>query len=101
MEHWRSYFLRDVDKPVIGATEDDLRSIKVPACVVPGNDWTHGRTTGVRASELLPDAELHILFPKDEEVPLAVEAWDDPQKQAELAAILVGFLNRVSAAAPA
>lgn len=43
MNHWAGYFLADKDLPVIGATEDDLRSISVPTCVVPGNDRQHSR----------------------------------------------------------
>src|SRR4026209_1029920 len=46
MSHWREYFLKGIDLPVIGATEQELRSIQVPACIVPGNDNTHGRQTG-------------------------------------------------------
>jgi pimeloyl-ACP methyl ester carboxylesterase len=96
MEHWREYFLRSADRPVIGATEADLRSITVPACVVPGNDWTHPRHVGETASRLLPNAELHILMAEDKEVDLAVEDWDE--KEADLAATFVNFLNRVSGA---
>ena len=92
MSHWREYFLRDADLPVIGASADDLRSITVPACVVPGNDWTHPRRVGEAASRLLPKAELHILMPQDMEVDMYVEAWDE--KRQELAAIFVDFLKR-------
>ncbi len=99
MSNWREYFLRDAEKPVIGATEDELRSIVVPACVVPGNDWTHPRRVGETASRLLPSAELRILMPKDEEVDLAIEAWDG--KIDELAAIFIDFLGRIKIAAPA
>jgi len=93
MAHWREYFVRDADLPVIGASAESLRSIRVPACVVPGNDWTHPRRVGEQASQLLPEGELHILMPKDREVDLAIEEWDT--KHAELAAIFVDFLNRV------
>jgi pimeloyl-ACP methyl ester carboxylesterase len=95
MAHWREYFIRDADLPVIGASADDLRSITVPACVVPGNDWTHPRRVGETASRLLPNGELHILMPQDMEVDLYVEAWDE--KREELAAIFIDFLKRVPA----
>ena len=97
MAHWREYFIRDADLPVIGASEDDLRSITVPACVIPGNDWTHPRRVGEAASRLLPKGELHILMPQDMEVDLYIEAWDE--KRQELAAIFVDFLKRVPAVA--
>ena len=95
MDHWREYFIRDADLPVIGASEADLRSITVPVCVIPGNDWTHPRRVGEAASRLLPKGELHILMPQDMEVDLYVEAWDD--KRDEMAAIFVDFLKRVAA----
>ena len=94
MEHWREYFIRDADLPVIGASADDLRSITVPTCVIPGNDWTHPRRVGEAASQLLPKGELHILMPQDMEVDLYIEAWDE--KREEMAAIFVDFLKRTS-----
>jgi pimeloyl-ACP methyl ester carboxylesterase len=95
MANWREYFIRDADLPVIGASADALRSIKAPACVVPGNDWTHPRRVGENASRLLPAGELHILMPQDMEVDLFIEAWDE--KREELAAIFIDFLKRVAA----
>ncbi len=99
MTHWREYFIQGADLPVIGATAEALGSITVPACVVPGHDRTHSRATGENASRLLPKSELHILFPEQLDVDLAVEAWDDEGKERELATIFVGFLNRVTAPA--
>jgi pimeloyl-ACP methyl ester carboxylesterase len=99
MDTWRQYFLRDADLPVIGATEDDLRSITVPVLVIPGNDWTHPRRVGENAARLIPNSELRILMPKDEEVDLS-EPWDN--KADEMAAMFVDFLNRrVAQPAPA
>jgi pimeloyl-ACP methyl ester carboxylesterase len=97
MSRWREYFLESADLPVIGASAEALGSIKVPACVVPGHDRTHSRATGENASRLLPNSELHVLFPTQLDVDLAVEDWDD--KEGELASIFVDFLNRVSTAA--
>lgn len=99
MDHWQGYFVRDAELPVIGADEAALRSISVPACVVPGHDWTHPRRVGETASRLIPNAELHVLFPRDVEMDLAVDAWED--KHDELAAIFVDFLSRVVAPTPA
>jgi pimeloyl-ACP methyl ester carboxylesterase len=98
MGHWREYFLRDADLPVIGASVEALGSITVPTCVIPGNDWTHPRRVGEQASRLLPNSELHILLPQDVEVDVATESWDE--KRDELAAIFIDFLNRVSVTAP-
>jgi hypothetical protein len=63
--HRREYFIRDADLPVIGASAEALGSIKVPTCVIPGNDWTHPRRVGENASQLLPNSELYILMPQD------------------------------------
>ena len=98
MAHWREYFLRDADLPVIGASAAALGSITVPTCVIPGNDRTHPRHVGENASRLLPNSELHILMPQEAEADLAIEAWD--AKREELAAIFIDFLDRVSVASP-
>lgn len=44
--NWRKYFLDDADKPVIGATAEQLQSIQAPTCIVPGNDRTHSHPIG-------------------------------------------------------
>lgn len=95
---WRDYFLRSADLPVIGASADDLRSITVPACVVPGNDRTHPRYVGENASRLLPKGELHILLAEDLDVDLALEALDE--KEDEMAAIFIDFLKRTAVPSP-
>jgi pimeloyl-ACP methyl ester carboxylesterase len=98
MSHWREYFLRDADLPVIGASAEALGSITVPTCVIPGNDRTHPRRVGENASRLLPNSELHILMPHDSEDDVSTAGWDE--KQGELASIFIDFLKRVSVASP-
>ena len=97
MSRWREYFLQSADLPVIGASEEALGSIKVPACVVPGTRSDPFPGDGQNTSRLLPNSELHVLFPTQLDVDLAVEDWDE--KEGELASIFVDFLNRVSAPA--
>ena len=93
MSHWREYFLKGIDLPVIGATEKELQSIKVPACIVPGNDNTHGRQTGETLGRLIPKSEVHILFPKHYDEPLGPrEEWDE--KAGEMAALFADFIKR-------
>jgi len=93
MSRWREYFLKGADLPVIGATEADLRSIKVPACIVPGNDLTHGRQTGETLGRLLQTSEVHVLFPKHYDEPLSPrEEWDE--KAGEMAVLFSDFLKR-------
>jgi pimeloyl-ACP methyl ester carboxylesterase len=96
MSHWREYFLKGADLPVIGATEQDLQSIKVPACVVPGNDNTHGRQTGENLGRLIAKSEVHVLFPKHYDEPLSPrEEWDE--KAGEMAALFADFIKRTAA----
>jgi pimeloyl-ACP methyl ester carboxylesterase len=93
MSHWREYFLKGADLPVIGATEADLKSIKVPTCVVPGNDLTHGPQVVENLSRAMPDAEVHKLFPKFYNEALSPrEEWDE--KAGEMAALFADFLKR-------
>jgi pimeloyl-ACP methyl ester carboxylesterase len=93
MSHWREYFLRGADLPVIGATEEELKSINVPACIIPGNDNTHGRQTGENLGRLLQKSEVHVLFPKHYDEALSPrEEWDE--KAGEMAALFAGFIKR-------
>lgn len=93
MSHWREYFLKGADLPVIGAGEDELKSIKVPACIIPGNDNTHGRQTGENLGRLLQKSEVHVLFPKHYDEALGPrEEWDE--KAGEMAALFAGLIKR-------
>jgi pimeloyl-ACP methyl ester carboxylesterase len=97
MSHWRDYFVKGADLPVIGASEEDLRSIKVPACIIPGNDNTHGRQTGENLGRLITRSEVHVLFPKHYDEPLSPrEEWDE--KAGEMATLFAGFIKRCMAA---
>lgn len=94
MSEWRQYFLQGSDQPVLGASEADLKSIQVPACVIPGNDRTHAIQTGRTLARLLPRAELHELYDHDEDVDVVPpEEWQ--KKDGEIAAIFTSFLARI------
>jgi pimeloyl-ACP methyl ester carboxylesterase len=94
MSHWREYFLRGADLPVIGATEPELRSIKAPAFIIPGNDNTHSQKTGENLGRILTDAQVHVLFPKHYDMDLSPrEEWDD--KAREMASLFADFMRRV------
>ncbi len=93
MTRWSQGFIDEAGYPVIGATETQLRSIKAPACVIPGNDNTHPKAVGETLARLLPDATLNILFAEHLNVDVVPpEAW--AVKEQEMAAMLLGFLNR-------
>jgi pimeloyl-ACP methyl ester carboxylesterase len=99
MAHWREYFLRGADLPVIGASEAELRSIKAPAIIIPGNDNTHSQKTGERLGQILPNAQVHILFPRHYDMDLSPrEEWDE--KAPEMASRFAEFMARSKQATP-
>ncbi len=95
MEHWRRFFLAGADLPVIGASEEDLRSIAVPTIIVPGCDRIHGIETGRNAHLLIPGAELYEMFTEQVDVDLyPLEEWD--AREGELAGAFIDFLERAA-----
>ena len=95
MTRWSKGFIDEAGYPVIGATEAQLRSIKAPACVIPGNDNTHPKAVGETLARLLPDATLNILFAEHLDVDVVPpEAW--AVKEKAMAAMLLTFLNNRS-----
>jgi pimeloyl-ACP methyl ester carboxylesterase len=91
MTRWRSHFVASADLPVIGVTEQQLNSIKVPTCIIPGNDKTHSHVTGNAAHRMISGSELHDLWPGDLDIDLfPPEDW--ATREAEQAAIFAEFL---------
>ncbi len=100
MSNWNRYFIDGADLPIIGATEQQLKSIKAPACVVPGNDNSHPRRVGENLGKLLPRCELRSLQLKDYDLDLSPrDEWD--AKEGELASIFVDFVQRAQSRAAA
>jgi pimeloyl-ACP methyl ester carboxylesterase len=99
MSHWLDIFLQGPRKPVLGMTDEALRSIKVPTLVVPGNDNTHASVNGIAAANLISGSELYSLPIADQDVPLLpFSAWSE--QESELAQALADFMQRVEARAP-
>jgi hypothetical protein len=93
MSHWREYFIAGAEQPVIGASEAELRSIRVPACIVPGNDFVHARRAGENVGRLMPGAEVHDIMPPGpdvDEIPFA--EWE--RREGQLAEVFLDFLKR-------
>ena len=96
MTAWDRQFRSGDGEPVIGASEAQLKSLAMPACVVPGNDKTHPRSAAEKLARLMPNAELHPLMGEDLDVDVDAPAnWD--AKEAGLAAILLGGLRKMGA----
>jgi pimeloyl-ACP methyl ester carboxylesterase len=93
MERWRRSFNEGADHPVIGLSPAELRSMTMPACIIPGNDRVHPRAPGQAAHRLMPNSEYHEVLTEDrEDLDVALEDW--AKKEGLLAAIFIDFLRR-------
>ena len=70
MSHWLQIFTRGPVKPMYGVTEAQLKSIKVPSIVVPGNDKTHSSVEGRAIQKAIPGSKLVDLGLADHDLPL-------------------------------
>jgi pimeloyl-ACP methyl ester carboxylesterase len=59
MTTWREMFLASSELPIAGATEQDLKGIGAPVCIIAGNDVIHSPITARKAASLIPGAVLH------------------------------------------
>jgi pimeloyl-ACP methyl ester carboxylesterase len=93
MEGWDRSFRKAAETPIIGASEQELRSIRVPACIVPGFDKTHPQPVGLTAHDFIAGSECHIVM-TEEPMPgeSTAKAWKP--KEPELVALFGGFLGR-------
>lgn len=93
MEEWRRAFNEGAHHPVIGVSPAQLRSLTMPACIVPGNDRVHPRAPGQAAHRLMPNSEYHEVLTEDRpDLDVALEDWN--AKEGLLAAIFIDFLRR-------
>jgi pimeloyl-ACP methyl ester carboxylesterase len=97
MSRWRDIFVAGANYPVMGVTEEELRSINVPTIVVPGNDKTHASASGLIAHRLIPGSRLHRLPIEDQDVPL-IPFPDWAPYEDEIADALAGFIAQPSLA---
>jgi pimeloyl-ACP methyl ester carboxylesterase len=97
MTTWREAFIHASNLPIIGATEEDLRSMTMPVCLIAGNDKVHPPTAARRVRALVPNSELHEdVVEKRDEADLK-EEWDRAEWTAaepRIAAIFADFLRR-------
>jgi hypothetical protein len=93
MEAWRRAFNEGAHHPVIGRSPAALRSLTMPACIIPGNDRAHPREPRQAAHRLIPNSEYHEVLTEDRpDLDVALEAWN--AKEGLLAAIFIDFLRR-------
>jgi pimeloyl-ACP methyl ester carboxylesterase len=95
MSHWRDQFVSGAPHPVMGVSEAELNSVRVPTIVIPGNDKTHASASALAAHRSIPGSELHRLPITDQDVPLIpFEQWAPYEE--EIARVFVDFMKRVS-----
>jgi pimeloyl-ACP methyl ester carboxylesterase len=93
MTRWNQIFESGGHHPVMGVSEQELGSLKVPAIVIPGNDKTHASPSGLAAHRMIPGSELHRLPIEDQDVPL-IPFPDWAPYETEIAETLTGFIAR-------
>ena len=93
MSHWLELFEQGPRTPVLGMTDEALRSIAVPTIVVPGNDKTHASSNGLAAAALIPGSVLFRLPLEDLDVPL-LPFSDWAAHEVLLAKIFADFMNK-------
>jgi pimeloyl-ACP methyl ester carboxylesterase len=91
-------FLAGADLPVMGVTEAELGSIRVPTLVVPGNDNTHSSKSGRIAHQMIKGSELHELPITDKDVDLI--PWTEwAPLEPEIAGSFIDFMRKREKAA--
>jgi pimeloyl-ACP methyl ester carboxylesterase len=89
-------FLAGANLPVMGVTPEQLGSIKKPTIVIPGNDNTHSRESGLTAHSMIPGAELHELPITHQDLPLIPFPEWGPLEP-EICSTFVEFMHKVEA----
>ena len=92
MRRWLAGFHRGSGHPVAGLGPDEMRSIALPALIVPGNDLTHPGAAGRAAHRLLRNSEYRELMGEDQPVDVDLLGWE--KKNGTLAATFIDFLRR-------
>jgi len=97
MNTWRENFLQAATLPVVGATEEQLRSLEMPVCIICGNDQVHTPVAARKAAALIAGTEFHddvVAKRPDNDL---LKEWDPKEwkdKEGRLAEIFSAFLQR-------
>jgi pimeloyl-ACP methyl ester carboxylesterase len=97
LTRWNEIFVAGGKYPVMGVSEQELQSIKVPTIVIPGNDKTHSSQSALFARNAIPGSELHRLPIEDQDLPLIPFPEWGPY-EAEIARAFADFMARIIAA---
>lgn len=102
MEVWRENFLAASDLPVVGATEAQLRGLKIPACIIAGNDKIHTPVAARRAAQFIARSELHDDVVEKRADDNLLDDWDQQAwktQEGRIVDIFSAFLQRTAQAA--
>jgi hypothetical protein len=97
MTDWRERFLESASLPVVGASEEDLRSLAIPTCIIAGNDVIHTPATARKIAALIANSELHddvVAKRSDDDL---LQDWDRAEwrnQEKRIAEIFRAFLHR-------
>lgn len=101
MKVWRESFLQSSALPIVGATEAQLNAIKVPACLIAGNDVIHTPATARKAAKLIPHSELHDDVVEKRSDDNLRQEWDRKEwrdVEPRMAEIFAAFLKKAESA---
>ena len=93
ISNWLALFEDVAHLPVMGISEYQLRAIKVPTMIIPGNDLVHSSSSAKVAHEMIDGSELHQLPVTDQDEPvIPFTAWEDLEP--EIAQTFTEFMSR-------
>jgi pimeloyl-ACP methyl ester carboxylesterase len=93
MTKWRQSFQACAEHAVIGLSAAELRSMTMPACIVPGKDPVHPLAAGQACHRMMPNAEyVEVVSAQHTTLDEAFADWDS--KEGLLAATFIDFLRR-------
>jgi pimeloyl-ACP methyl ester carboxylesterase len=99
LTRWQDIFVAGAHHPVMGVTEAELASIKVPTVIIPGNDKVHSSASGLTAHRHIPGSQLHRLPIEDQDVPL-IPFPDWATYEAEIVRVWTDFIAKTVAREP-
>jgi len=93
ISNWLALFEDVAHLPVMGISEYQLRAIKVPTMIIPGNDLVHSSSSAKVAHEMIDGSELHQLPVTDQDEPvIPFTAWE--HLEPEIAQTFTEFMSR-------
>ena len=97
LTRWNEIFVAGGQYPVMGVSPDELRAVTAPTIIIPGNDKTHARASGLAAHQFIAGSVLHQLPIEDQDEPLIpFPQWS--RYEPEIARVFGEFMKRTIAA---